>query len=94
MKHLNDSERSFLAQALVLAADHYVGFAVDCKAVAGGDRLQAQFLKQAKDIRYLAMLFDDSDAASIDVSADADALEALKGMAAQITDQQFAERVR
>lgn len=94
--NLNDSQRSFVSQALMLAADKYVNFAVDCIGMAGGERLQSQFLRQAQEIRYIAILFGDSDSASLEgegFSAGGYHGE-LKEEAANITNQQFADTIK
>ena len=89
---LNDSERSFVSQALVLAADKYVGFAVDCIGMAGGERLQQQFLRQAQEIRSIAIVIGDSD--GMDITTAKEARREANADAAKITNQQFADTIR
>jgi len=88
---LSDSECSFLAQALVLAADKYVGFAVDAVGIPGGERLQQQFLRQACEARKFAIAFGDSDGIEIPTSTN---LRQAGHEAGKITNRQFADTIR
>ena len=88
---LSDSECSFLSQALVLAVDRYVGFAVDAMEIAGGERLQQQFLRQACEARKFAIVFGDSDGICLPTSTN---LRQAGHDAGRITNQQFADTIR
>lgn len=88
---LADSERSFISQALVLAADKYVGFACDALGMADGERLQSQFLRQATEARKFAIVFGDSDGISIPTTIN---LRQAGLDAGRITNQQFADEIR
>jgi hypothetical protein len=89
--NLNDSERSFVSQALVLAADKYVGFAVDCIGMAGGERLQSQFLRQATEARKIAIIIGDSDSLAITGHEN---MRQAGHDAGKITNQQFADTIQ
>lgn len=86
--NFTDSQMSFISQALVLAADKYVAFAVDCATMRNSAGLQTQFLKQAKEIRHIAMLFGDADSASVQCFG-----HGMESEASAITDQQFADSI-
>lgn len=89
--YLRDSECSFISQALVLAADKYVGFAVDAMGMAGGERLQQQFLRQATEARKFAIVFGDSEGIQIPTTSN---LRQAGHDAGRITNQQFADTIR
>lgn len=91
LMNLSVNEISFISQALVLAADKYVGFAVDCIGMAGGERLQSQFLRQAAEARKFAIVFGDSDGVQIPTSTN---LHQAGHDAGKITNQQFADTIR
>lgn len=84
---LDHSQRNLMSRALVLAADRYINFAADACSMPGGVRLQQQFLRQAADTRYMAILVGDADSLEMRIGFAADA----KQEAAKITTQQFAD---
>ena len=88
---LADSECSFISQALVLAADKYIGFAVDACGIPGGIRLQQQFLRQACEARKFAIAFGDSDGIEIPTGTN---LRQAGHDAGRITNQQFADTIK
>lgn len=57
---INDSDRNLISQALVLAAARYVDFALDAESMKNGERLAAQFIRQAETARTMAILIGDS----------------------------------
>lgn len=93
---LTDSQRNLVSQALVLAADKYIGFAADAIGIAGGERLQQQFLSQAQETRFIAILFGDADSVSIEGEGFSTGgyHGELKEEAANITNQQFADTIK
>lgn len=86
---LDDNQRNLMAQALVLAADRYVCFAVDAAGRPGGTRLMEQFLRQAADVRSIAIRIGDGGKVAISGHD-----RVSREDAARITNQQFADALK
>ncbi len=93
---LTESERSLISQALVLAADKYIGFAAEVGGFQGGVRIRQQLLRQSQEVRYLSILFGDAESASIEGEGFSQGgyHGELKEEAANITNQQFADTIK
>lgn len=61
---LTEDQVSTLRNALVTAADRYDGIAKDFATIDGYQQLDAQFTRQAKQVRDLIEVFDGSDDAT------------------------------
>jgi len=89
MMRLTDQTVNLLSQALVLASDRYVDFAVESANLVGGERVSAQFLKQAVETRQISILLAGSGECAIEVSPEETAT--AKTDAERITMQLFAD---
>jgi len=88
---LTFTQRRLMSDALTLAAAKYVGFAADAMALPGGERLQQQFLRQATDTCFLALMVGES--LSVEIGAAELAEGDNRREAAQLTNQQFADTI-
>jgi len=86
-----DSQSNLVSQALVLAADKYVGFAVSVIGTAGGERLQQQFLRQATEVRQIAILIGDGGELTLEIPTHE--IREAAAEAARITNQQYADTI-
>jgi len=84
-----ESQVNLISQALVMASSQYVRFAADCKQMENGERLAEQFMRQAHDARFAAIVFGDSPAISVDCGWE----DNFRAEATKIADQELADEL-